>query len=145
MADQNKSTTRGKPFTKGQVANPRGRPVGLPDRRTKYRELIEARMPELVQKCVDLALQGDMQAMRLCLERVLPPVRPGDELVELQLDRSLGLAGQARAVIDAVFGGNLSPTSASTMMTAIAAQVRIVEVDELERRLLALESSARQS
>ena len=60
--------TRGKPFIKGQVANPGGRPPGLPDRRTRYREIIEQRMPELLERCVSMALQGDIQALRLCLE-----------------------------------------------------------------------------
>jgi hypothetical protein len=131
----------GRPFVRGQVANPKGRPPGLPDRRTRYRDLIEARMPELVERCVELALQGDVQALRLCLERVLPAVRPGDELVELPISGTGSLGSQARAVVGAVFDGRISPMAASTLMSVVAGQANVLEIDELERRIAVLEAA----
>jgi hypothetical protein len=127
----------GRPFQKGQVANPAGRPRGIPDRRTQYREMIESRMPELLETCVKLALQGDLQALRLCLERVLPAARVGDELVSLPVHGTL--SQQAQQLMQATFNGEVAPSAAATFMSTLAAQARIVEVDELARRVEALE------
>ena len=141
MSKSSDKSIRGRPFVKGQIANPRGRPTGLPDRRTQYRELIEGRMPELIERCVSLALQGDVQALRLCLERVLPAVRHGDELVVLPFDQADAMGAQARNVIQAVFNGQISPSTASTLMTTIAGQAHAIEIDELAKRVEALETA----
>ena len=132
---------RGRPFIKGQVANPGGRPAGLPDRRTQYRQLIEARMPELIERCVNMAVQGDMQAMRLCLERVLPAVRAGDEAVNLPFIAGVGLGAKAQGVLQAAFDDQIAPSVASTLINAIAGSARAIELDELTKRLEALEAS----
>jgi hypothetical protein len=48
-------------------------------------------------------------------------------------------AERGQRVLDALADGELTPDQASTIMQAINAQMRIVEVDELERRIKALE------
>jgi hypothetical protein len=45
------------------------------------------------------------------------------------------LAAQGRTVLEALSGGKITPNQAATIMQAISAQARIVEVDELERRI----------
>ena len=50
------------------------------------------------------------------------------------------LATQGRAVLEALSVGRITPNQAATIMQAISAQARIVEVDELERRIAALEA-----
>lgn len=131
----------GRPFVKGQVANPKGRPRGVPDRRTRYRELIEARMPELVERCVQLALQGDVQAMRLCFERVLPALKAIDDQIAVPVSGGSGLGDHARSVVTAVLGGELSPSEAKSVMAVLLDQSRILEVESFELRLAALEQS----
>ena len=111
----------------------------MPDRRTRYRELIEARMPELVDRCVSLALKGDLQALRLCIERVLPLPRAGEDVIDIGESLAGSPTDQGRQVLKAVSNGRLSPAIAATLMGAIAAQARIMEVDELARRIEALE------
>jgi hypothetical protein len=139
MSNGKSKTIIGRPFVKGQVANPKGRPRGIPDRRTKYRELIEPHLPALVDKCVTMALGGDVQALRLCLERVFPAMKPGDEHVELAPEGSSYPSEQARVVVDALLSGRITPASASALMMVIVGQVRVIEVDELMRRIDALE------
>jgi hypothetical protein len=71
--------TRGKPF---QAGNP-GRPKGSKNATTLLMEsLLDGQAQALTQKAIELALTGDMAALRLCLERVLPPRkdRPDDLL-----------------------------------------------------------------
>lgn len=59
-------------FTKGQSGNPAGRPVGSKNKCTQFRELLEDDLPALVSVLRDMALEGDMNAMRLLLERLVP-------------------------------------------------------------------------
>ena len=49
------------------------------------------------------------------------------------------LAAQGRTVLEALSGGEITPSQAAIVMQAISAQARIVEVDELEQRVAALE------
>ena len=48
------------------------------------------------------------------------------------------LAAQGRTVLEALSSGEITPNQAGTIMQAISAQARIVEVDELERRIAQL-------
>jgi hypothetical protein len=62
-------------FTKGQSGNPAGRPVGSKNKCTQFRELLENDLPALVSVLRDKALEGDMNAMRLLFERLVPKVQ----------------------------------------------------------------------
>jgi len=62
-------------FQPGESGNPSGRPKGSPDSRTVLRELLKPHAVELVQKAVDMALEGNVQALKLCLDRCIPPLR----------------------------------------------------------------------
>jgi hypothetical protein len=53
------------------------------------------------------------------------------------------LAAQGRAVFKALSAGRITPNQAATIMHALSTQGRIVEVDELERRVAALEGQAK--
>ena len=65
-------------FTKGQSGNPAGRPVGSKNKCTQFRELLEDDIPALISVLSDKALGGDMNAMRLLLERLVPKVQVVD-------------------------------------------------------------------
>ena len=71
-------------FTKGCSGNPAGRPVGSKNKCTQFRELLEDDLPALVSVLRDKALDGDMNAMRLLLERLVPKVQVVD--LSLQAD-----------------------------------------------------------
>jgi hypothetical protein len=67
---------RGRPFAKGRSGNPRGRPVGARNRKTLAAAvLLDGESEALTRKAVELALAGDPTALRLCIERILPPCR----------------------------------------------------------------------
>jgi len=61
-------------WKKGQSGNPAGRPVGARHKATMaVQVLLDGEAERLTRKAVELALAGDMGALRLCLERILPP------------------------------------------------------------------------
>jgi hypothetical protein len=67
---------RGRPFEKGRSGNPLGRRVGCRNKTTiAATALLAGEAETLTRKAVELALVGDPTALRLCLERVLPPCR----------------------------------------------------------------------
>ena len=67
---------RGRPFAKGRSGHPAGRPAGARNKKTLAAAvLLEGEAQALTRRAVDLALAGDPTAMRLCIERILPPCR----------------------------------------------------------------------
>src|SRR5215468_12084488 len=67
---------RGRPFLKGQSGNPRGRRFGARNKKTLAAAvLLEGESEALTRKAVELALEGDPTALRLCIERILSPCR----------------------------------------------------------------------
>lgn len=129
------------PFSPGKSGNPNGRPKGIRDRRTALRDLLEPHAPALVAKAVELALAGDSSALRLCLDRLIPPAKAKDEPVRLPpIDGSLADAG--RSVLEALARGMIGPDDAGAVMAAIASQVKIVDAVEFDARLRALEDRA---
>ena len=128
-------------FKKGESGNPTGRPKGIKDKRTALRAFLEPHAEALVQKAKNLAMEGDTTALRLCLERLVPPIKIKDEPVEIEgLEGTQSLVEQGQAIINALAKGQLTPSEAATLMQSVATQARIIEVEELDRRLTALES-----
>lgn len=126
-------------FKLGQSGNPKGRVKGS-GKLAQLRALLEPHAPELVDKAKELAMSGDVAALRLCLERVLPPLKAKESPVQIEgLSGTQGLSEQGGMVINAMAQGVVSPTEAATLLKALADQAKIVEIDELEERLSNLE------
>src|SRR5713226_1671185 len=77
---------RGRPFEPGQSGNPSGRPKGARNRATLAVEaLLDDEAEALTRKVVAMALEGNIAALRLCIERLSPPRR--DRSVEFNLPK----------------------------------------------------------
>lgn len=126
-------------FKKGQSGNPAGKPKGAKDKRTALRELLEPHQGKLVRKAVSLALAGDTTALRLCLDRLMPPLRAKDAPILLPLGLTGTLVQRGEQVLGALSCGDLTPDEASSLMQTLTAQLRITEADDLQRRVMALE------
>lgn len=59
-------------FLPGQSGNPAGKKKGTLSKRTQLARLLEPHAEELVAKAVELARNGDVNALRLCIERLIP-------------------------------------------------------------------------
>ncbi|MCG7939495.1 MAG: DUF5681 domain-containing protein [Candidatus Thiodiazotropha lotti] len=126
-------------FKPGQSGNPKGRPKGS-RKISKLRAKLEPYADDLIEKAVDLALGGDLQALKLCLERLLPPLRPQAESVKLSaLSKAESLSDMGEAILQSIAAGELPPDVGRDLLTAIAAQMQIAEGDELQKRLELLE------
>ncbi|MBK9238524.1 MAG: hypothetical protein IPO19_22185 [Rhodoferax sp.] len=85
---------------------------------------------------------GDVQAARLILERVLPPVKAVEQAVTLQLPEDGTLTAKAAAVLSAAAVGLLAPGQAAQLIAALGTLAKLSEVDELAARIKTLEEKS---
>ncbi len=121
----------------GQTGNPNGRPPGQ-SQITRLRASLAADVPDILAGLVLAAKGGDVQAARLILERVLPPVKAIEQAVRLELPDGT-LTDQERAVLASVASGELAPGQGAALLGAIGTLARVAEIDELARRIEVLE------
>ncbi|MFN7590331.1 MAG: hypothetical protein ACK501_13330 [Planctomycetota bacterium] len=136
-------------FTQGNPGGPGGarrRPSAL------QRAAEEAVTPELVQammrKATRLALEGNLSAMRLVLERTAgrPPEAPVDvEPIGIALPK-LQTAANCNTAIEMLFDGIVKGTvdreAAKLLIDTVQTRLRVLEVTDLEARLAELERLA---
>jgi hypothetical protein len=125
-------------FKPGQSGNPKGRPKNKTPA-TLFRKAIVEDMPEIITALVDLAKGGDVAAAKILIDRVCPALKPQAMPVNLLVNGSL--AEQGGEIIKATMAGQIPPDIGSQLITALAAQSKIIEIDELTRRIEALEQS----
>ena len=83
--------------------NPEGRPKGSVNKFTALsRELMSNKGPEIVQKVIDLALEGDRTCLKMCMDRIIPTTKA----VEFRSSEDKGnviinVGGLAEKVIEA--------------------------------------------
>jgi Family of unknown function (DUF5681) len=142
-AENTAKKQRGRPFKAGRSGNPEGRPRGSRNKATMAVEaLLDGDAEDIARKAVEKALEGDMAALRLCLERVLPPRR--DRPVVFDLPKIEGVSdalNASSAVLMACAAGTLSPGEAVEITGLISSHVRVLEMTEIETRLTALEKA----
>lgn len=128
---------RGKPFEPG---NP-GRPRGARHKTTLAIEaLLEGEHEKLTRKAIEMALEGDGPALRLCLERLAPPRKDTPIVIDLPVVTTAeDTVAASSAVLAAVAEGEITPDEAGRVMTLLTAHRAILETSELERRIAALE------
>jgi hypothetical protein len=103
--------------------------------------LLEGEADRLTRKAVEVALTGDVTALRLCLERIAPPRKDAPVMFPMPSMRSAGDAAKAAgAVLEAVADGELTPIEGAHVMGLVDAFRRTLEASEFEVRLAALEA-----
>jgi polyhydroxyalkanoate synthesis regulator phasin len=106
----------------------------------QYRAMLEPFAEELIQQVVGRAKDGDMSALKLCLDRLCAPLRATDRLITIDgMTDAKELSDKGELILTTVANGDITPSEASNLMNAISSQARIIEVDELERRVSELE------
>ncbi len=130
--------SRGRPFEKG---NP-GRPRGARHRATLAAEaLFDGEAEALTRKAIEQALAGDTVALRLCLDRILPPRKERPLRLALPTLASAADATAAlAAVTTAVAAGEITPGEAADLNSVVAGFVKALETSEIEARIAALEA-----
>lgn len=142
MAETTPKKQRGRPFEKGRSGNTEGRPAGTLNKATRAAQaLLDGEAEALTRKAVEMALAGNPVALRLCLERLVPPRKERPVDVNLPAVGSVAdLAQVTAALIDAAARGELTPGEAQALGGLVEAHRKAMETVELERRICALEA-----
>jgi hypothetical protein len=103
--------------------------------------LLDGEAEKLTRKAIEMALAGDITALRICLDRLAPVRR--DRHVPFDLP-SIGTpadaVGASTAIVAAVSVGELTPSEAADLGKLLEAHVRVIEAAEFEDRLAKLEA-----
>ena len=137
------SQVRGKPFQPGNSFG-RGRPKASQNKGTLLaQQLLEEHAEPLMRKCLLEALKGDRNALRLCVERILPPCRDRCiQLPRLPIGTAADLDISNQRVVHAVTDGKITPSEGETVVNILEDRRRILETRDLDSRLKALEQGA---
>jgi hypothetical protein len=128
-------------FKKGISGNPSGRPKGN-NKVLALRQQIIAELPEIIETLLLQAKNGDPAAIKLLLDRAMPALRPQSEPVSFTIAANDGLAGIGQSIIDSVSRAEIPADIGAQLITALGTQARIVETDELLKRIEALETKS---
>jgi hypothetical protein len=126
-------------FQKGKSGNPEGKPRGARNK-TTLEALLDGEAEAITRKAIEKAKEGDPTALRMCLDRLLPPRK--DRPVSFKLP-SIKTAADAiaanGALVAAVAAGNITPSEAVELSKLIEAYVKSLEVGDLAERITNLE------
>ena len=102
--------------------------------------LLDGEAEALTRKAIELANKGNPVALRLCLERLLPPRK--ERSVALKLPRVESVQDIPKvlaAIVKAVAQGKLTPGEGQDMAAMLESYRKGIELTEIEGRLAALE------
>jgi hypothetical protein len=131
------------PWKKGQSGNPAGRPKGARHKSTMAAlALLEGEAQALTRKAIEEAMGGNMVALKLCLERLVPPAkeRPVD-IAFPEISDASDLAKLTAALLTAVGNGNLDPGQAASLAKVVETHRNTLELTEIQSRLQKIEES----
>jgi hypothetical protein len=130
----------GRPFAKGVSGNPAGRPPGSRNRAGEIAQaLLDGEAEALTRRCVELALDGDRVALKLCLERLVPRRSRAVALDLPAIASTADLAPAIATIAHAVAAGDLTPYDGAELARIFDAYAHATEFGEFERRLRRVE------
>ena len=132
-------------FQPGQSGNPKGKPKGAKNHATRLAEsLLDGETEKLTRKAVELALQGDTTALRLCLERICPPRKSRPVSIALpEVKTAEDVSGAQATVVKAVAVGDLTPEEGTAITNILEARRKAIETQDHESRITALENEGK--
>jgi len=121
-------------FTKGKSGNPSGRPK---KDTANLKPLLAQHGESVLQKVIDAALDGDLTACKLVLDRLYPAIKPQAMPVNVPVGETLPETGNN--IVTETMTGNVAPDIGASLITALSNQAKLVEFTELSQRLERIE------
>ncbi len=128
-------------FRKGHSGNPLGRPRGTRNKATIAAEaLFEGEIEGICRKAIEEAKRGNIQAIKLVLDRILPPKKEAPIFINLPpVKTGSDILEAIHRVAQAVSRGELSSTEGDCLTRIIERQAKVIEMNDFEERLKKLE------
>jgi hypothetical protein len=142
----NAGPKQGGKFQKGKSGNPAGKKPGTRNRTTLALEsLLDGEGAKITRRAIKLALKGDPVALRICMDRLLPPrrERPVSLPTMSAPANAAGISQALGSVIHAVCKGRLTPSEGGALANILQVQARVIEAVDLEKRIADLEQQAK--
>ena len=130
---------RGRPFRRG---NP-GRPRGSRNRVTQIAEqLVEEGAEQAIRKILELGLAGDVSCLKMIADRACPARKGRPINIVMPAIKNPEDALRALAEICKALGeGVLTPDEITALSSVVGRSIQVIELQNLERRIAALEKS----
>src|SRR5262245_30203363 len=128
-------------FQKGESGNPAGRPRGARNRTTNLlQKLLEDDGEALARKAIDLAKGGDLAALRMRMDRLMPARKHETVAFELpQLDPAADTVAPPETILASSAAGELAPSESADIAKVVDIYVRALATQGFEERLAKLE------
>jgi hypothetical protein len=122
----------------------RGRPKGSRNKATiAFQEMLDGHGESITRRCAMLALKGDPTALRLCMERLIPPRKEHPVIFKLPaVTTSAEVAAALGAVLQGVARGQLTPAEGQMIAVILEGRRKAIQTEEYEARIRALESGS---
>lgn len=121
-----------------------GKTPGARHRVTRAVEaLLDGQHEALTKTAIDKALEGDMVALRLCMDRIAPARKDAPISFPMpQITTASDVVAASSALLGAVASGEVTPDEAGRVMALLSGHRLIVEAGDHGARLSALEAAA---
>ena len=126
-------------FAPGVSGNPKGRTKGCRNKATKIAEaLVDGEAKALTRIAIELAIGGDVVALRMCLERICPR---RERTVSFAMPKTTAPkdAASALTIMQAVGAGDITPSEGKAVASLVEVAVKGLEAVDLEKRITVLE------
>lgn len=118
-------------FVKGQSGNPAGRPK---QESALIRQELAKHSEAVIEKLLDKALDGDITAIKMILDRILPVLKPVSLPSAVHVPEGATLPGIATAIIQQSINGELEPAEALQLLHAIVQLKPVTMTDDYIQR-----------
>ena len=120
-------------WARGTSGNPAGRPPGSRNKTTEaVQQIIEGNAELLTLKLVELALNGNIAAMRLCMERASPPRKDRQVQLDLPPARTAEeVSATLAAITKAISEGQITPGEGHDLANILAMQQTAISIADV--------------
>lgn len=125
------TTTGAGKFVKGQSGNPAGRPK---QESALIRQELAKHGEAVIKKLLDKALEGDLTAIKMILDRIAPPLKPVSLPSAVQVPKGATLPEMATAIINQSINGEMEPAEALQLLHVIVQLKAVTETDSYIQR-----------
>lgn len=129
-------------FEPGKSGNVAGRPKGIQDKRTALKHLFALHAEALIAKVIELAMAGDVTALKICIDRVAAKAKSEHITFSLPFNDAKNvkeLLDNNAAIIAAAADGKLSLEQAQIISEMLETRYKFIVSSEIEQRLKNIE------